>query len=262
MTSISYDDCYNQLLHRAGDPANAALAQWRRRPGYEHVVEFVTNFSHEYLFSIGPNDVRSVISNSSHALGNIQSVEQLFYIEDFTTPFAFQHLFHWYIEENKAIPTWTQFRDWMVEGLAAKYWYVPLKNYLEKHFPNGDRNAWSRAARWRLGKVYLSNMRELELLAKLRSLGIPLCYHILADVLFRVDFWVGNVIVCTYFPNPNYREGALGRKPPAERFFSDANPPFEIVHMTIERQGFGRVWLASDASIANLAATIKSSIEK
>ncbi|WP_157659667.1 hypothetical protein [Burkholderia ubonensis] len=259
MIAISYFDCCRDLLDRAGRPARDVLADWRARSGYGHVVAFVENFTHRYLFALSPNDVRNVIRNSTHALGNVKAEEQLDYIEDFTTPFAFQHLFHWYIEHNRGIPTWKQFRDWMVEGPAAPCWYVPLKEYLEHHYPRGDRRAWSRAARWRLGKVYLSNMRELDLLARLREAGIPIRYHVLADVLFRVDFWAGDVLVCTYFPNSSYRDGSeAGRKPPAERYFADANPPFKIVHVPIERQGFGKIWLTSNDSVVRLVETIKS----
>ena len=221
------------------------------------MVAFVQNFAHEFLFTIHPDDVQRIRDKSSHALGDIKAAEQRAYIENFTTPFAFQHLFHWYLEHNKEIPTWTQFCDWMVSGAASNCWYAPLKNFLEINYPDGDRREWSRAAQWRLGKVYLSNIRELDLLARLRHAGIPVRYHILADVLFRVDFWVGDALVCTYFPNPKYREGEEGRKPPANQFFANAKPPFHIAHVPIDRQGFGQFWLATDESVKQLVETIK-----
>ena len=261
MDRITFADCCNDLSNRA-PAASKALTDWQARPGYGQVVSFVQNFAHEFLFTICPGDVQDAMQESSHPLGDIESTEQLRYIENFTTPFAFQHLFHWYLEQNKTIPTWNQFRDWMVTGPASSYWYVPLKRFLETNYPNADRQDWSRAARWRLGKVYLSNMRELDLLARLRDIGIPARYHVLADVLFRVDLWAGDVLVCTYFPNSAYREGTEGRKPPAEQFFADAVPPFRIVHVPIVRQGFGQFWLATGDSIDQLAASIKPHLNR
>ncbi len=88
-------------------------------------------------------------------------------------------------------------------------------------------------------------------------MGLDVRYHIIADVLFRADFWIGNLIVSLYFPNSNYRHGKNeGRKPPAEKFFTGANPPFKVVHFPVERQGFGKVWLASTDSIARLKELI------
>jgi len=259
MDKITFADCCHDLSSRS-PAARKTLAAWQARPGYGKVVNFVKNFTHEYLFSITPDDVRDVMEASSHPLGDVKTAEQLRYIENFTTPFAFQHLFHWYLEQNKSIPTWKQFRDWMVTGPGSAHWYIPLRRLLERRYPNADRNTWSRAARWRLGKLYLSNMRELDLLARLRHAGIPIRYHVLADVLFRVDFWADNVLVCTYFPNKKYRAGAQGRKPLAEKFFSSAVPPFVIAHVPITRQGFGEFWLATDESLEQLVETIRASI--
>jgi hypothetical protein len=104
-------------------------------------------------------------------------------------------------------------------------------------------------------------MREVDLLLRLRNAGIPVRYHLLADVLFRADLWLNSLVVCLYFPNPNYRSGKdAGRKPPAESFFAGATPSFEIVHFPVERQGFGRVWLAKDDSLRALAQLIRRHI--
>lgn len=259
MVTISYRDCCRALLDRAGESAHRALTEWQHRPNHGHVVDFVEKFKHEYIYSLRIDDVQNVIARSTHALGDVEAEEQLRCIEDFNTPFAFQHLFHWYVEYNKLLPTWKQFRDWIVTGPAAPHWYLLIKRHLEKHYPDGDRTAWSRAARWRLGKLYYSNMRELDLLARLLDAGIPIRYHLLADVLFRVDFWAEDVLICTYFPNSSYRDGSTkGRKPPAERYFGDAKHPFKLVHVPIERQGFGNAWLATEESVSNLIDIIKS----
>ncbi|GMA16023.1 hypothetical protein E5F05_09250 [Deinococcus metallilatus] len=117
-----------------------------------------------------------------------------------------------------------------------------------------ERVRLGRAVQWRLGKFYYSAMRELDIQVRLREdHGLPLRYHLLADVLLRTDFWLGDDLVCVYFANPKYRDREVGRKPPAAAFLGQATPPFTIHHVGIERQGFGKFWIASDASIADLA---------
>lgn len=257
---VTFDDCCQDLLRPGAIGAARALQAWRRNTLYREVVPFIENFSHRFLYELGPESVRDVIKRSRHALGDVESEEQLTVIEDFHAPFALQHLFHWYVEKNRSLPTWTEFRDWMVLGEAAPHWYHLLRARIGTNPSNEKRRRWSRAARWRLGKFYLSTLRELDLLVQLRALGLDLRYHLIADVLFRADFWVSNLIVSLYFPNPDYRHGkSEGRKPPAEKFFEGANPPFKVVHFPVERQGFGKVWLASAASISSLKELIRTS---
>ena len=113
-----------------------------------------------------------------------------------------------------------------------------------------------RAIRWRVGKFYYSALREVDLLLAVRELGVDLKYHLLADVLLRADFWSGDMVVCTYFPNTYYRYGRAGRKPPAATFLGSANPPFNIVDFPVERQGFGKLWVISDKSKRDLASKL------
>jgi hypothetical protein len=259
---VSFQDCCRDLL-RDGSGAASALQAWQLDPKFQQVVPFVTGFVHDYLFQIDPAAVESVIARSGHALGNVQSTEQLKVIEDFSTPFALHHLFHWCVENHRALPTWEEFADWMTQGEAGPLWHQQLVGRLGP--PSGDeqRRKWSRAAKWRLGKFYLSAIREIDVLARLRHAGLELKYHLLADVLFRADFWSGNSLVCLYFPNTTYRAGSdKGRKPPAERFFEGAHPPFDIIHFPVHRQGFGKVWRADNSSIDALLQLIAKSARR
>lgn len=147
----------------------------------------------------------------------------------------------------------------MTTGEAGPLWHQQLANLLGPPNSEDQRRAWSRAAKWRLGKFYLSAIREIDVLAKLRHSGLELKYHLLADVLFRADFWRGNTLVCLYFPNPAYRSGSkTGRKPPAERFFDGAVPPFNIIHFPVGRQGFAKVWRADRVSIDDLSKLVRA----
>ncbi|MBM85285.1 MAG: hypothetical protein CMM47_04610 [Rhodospirillaceae bacterium] len=63
----------------------------------------------------------------------------------------------------------------------------PLKGRLLQRY-SADRI--EDAVRWRLGKFYYSAVREVDLLISINAAGIPLKYHLVADVLLRVDYWV------------------------------------------------------------------------
>src|SRR4051812_27391999 len=96
--TVTFQDCQRDLLNRGGQPTIQVFDEWRNRPGYEEVVTFVMNFSHDYLFWVDHAEVVAVMSRSEHALGDVRKEEQLPEVENFTCPFAFQHLFHKYLE--------------------------------------------------------------------------------------------------------------------------------------------------------------------
>lgn len=179
-------------------------------------------------------------------------------VEDWTTPFAFQHLFHKYIEVERKVPTRQDFAAWL-RGDAAAFFIHPLLEHVGWETADRERRRkLKRAFRWRIGKFHLSSMRELDVFVRLRSVyGIPVRYHVLADVLLRVDLWHGDDLVCLYFPNPKYRDQEAGRKAPAEKFFSSASPSFCIHHVTIHRQGFGRLWVADEDSMRKLTRLLE-----
>ena len=231
--------------------------RWRRRPGYGEVVEFVENFEHRHLFEITSSQLEAVKRRSWHALGNVCKEEQLPEVENFTCPFAFQHLFHRYVEEERALPTWQEFSAWM-NGPAARFYTKHLLDRTGWHMADSRRRRrLKRAYQWRLGKAYYSAVREVEMLTRLRDeYDLPVHYHLLADVLLRVDFWLGDALVCTYFPNKKYRSGDRGRKPPAAHFFAAAEPPFKILDIEVRRQGYGKFWAVDEESVRHAALAL------
>ncbi|MDB5045718.1 MAG: hypothetical protein JWQ08_1768 [Deinococcus sp.] len=250
----TFETCRLELLERGGLPAQTAYRRWLQRPGYGAVHRLVQHFEHRYLAEISCDLLNDVRARSEHALGTVAASEQLPEVEDWTTPFAFQHLFHWYLEQERQVPTWQEFRAWL-NGPSAEFFIGPLLLHVHWAESSPDRKVrLRRAFQWRLGKFYYSAMRELELLVQLRAqYGLPVRYHLLADVLLRTDFWLGDDVICVYFANPRYRDQHGGRKPPAAQFLGQADPPFRIHHIAIERQGFGNFWVASPASVAALA---------
>lgn len=255
---VTFADCYRELVLGGGTGAKNAYEQWKTRPGYSAVVEFVESFTHERLFGIAPDQVRRVCDETEHALGEVQKERQIREINDFTCPFALQHLFHRFIERTGEIPTWQRFWRWMTHQ-ARPHWLdeiKPLRNQLMAR--NYSEQRISEAIRWRLGNFYYSALREVDLLVALQARGVKVKYHLLADVLLRVDCWTGRTLVRTYVPNIEYRAAAEGRKIPAVQFFSPNDTPFNIVDFPVEREGFGRVWLVSERSIAKLAERLSA----
>ena len=197
---VSFEDCYESLVVPGGTSCHAIYDEWETRRHYEPVVDFFKLFRHERLFAVTPEQVDEVIATTEHALGDVAAIEQIREIEDFTCPFAFEHLFHRYIERTGRVPTWQQFWRWMHQQ-ARPYWLdqlEPLRQQLSARYT--DRRI-DNAVRWRLGKFYYSALREVDLLVDLHSWGLPLKYHVLADVLLRVDYWIRQTLVCIYFPN-------------------------------------------------------------
>lgn len=259
MQKVDFEDCCKELVQRSGGPGQIALERWRSRPGYGEVVRFVESFTHEALFTISHQDVLAVLGRTEHALGNVRATEQIAAIENFTCPFALHHLFHRLVERTGELPTWQRFDSWMNKQARSRWLDEIEPTAAELRLKYGTTRV-TNAIRWRLGKFYYSALREIDLLASLRDRGVELRYHLLADVLLRADFWIGDVVVCTYFPNARYRDSQAGRKPPAAAFLGCATPPFTIIDFPIERQGFGKVWLATHASKDALAATLRKSI--
>jgi hypothetical protein len=250
--SISYEDVIRELVHRAGTPASAAVQEWRRRHGFQKVVAFVEAFEHSVLFQLRPGDITAVIGHTEHALGNVKKEMKIRSIEDFHCPFALQHLFHRCIERIGHIPTWQEYWSWM-ERQAAPYWLDPLNVSLKATGHQYQPDQITAAIRWRLGNFYYSAVREIDLLVWLRARGLPVRYHVLADVLLRVDLWLRDFLVCAYVSNEVYRQGSQGRKRSVSEFFHAAQPPFRVLHFTAERHGFGKLWLISEQSKRSLA---------
>ena len=255
---VSFADCKRELLKESNRKALAAYQAWRARRGWDEVITFVEGFTHRHLFELSSSKLRKVIDRSEHALGNVQKEEAIKSVENFTCPFALQHIFHGYLEDTGVAPTWQDFNS-LIHKEARGKWLEHLRDR-SKDFPEvreliesyGRDEAWhriKRAVRWRLGKFYLSAMRELDLLVRLRERDVPLRYHLLADVLLRVDFWTPSTFVCIYFENKNYRS----RKHPTEHFFNEA----DVLHQTIQRQGFGRIWPATEESVQQLVQQLK-----
>src|SRR5271166_3361584 len=110
---VTYSDVIAELVKPAGNAAKQRLQWWRNRQDLGEVVTFVKQFVHRTLYRLSHSQVTEAISHSEHALGDVQTEEQLDEIEDIFVPFALQHLFHECLEAKERVPTWEDFRYWL-----------------------------------------------------------------------------------------------------------------------------------------------------
>jgi hypothetical protein len=222
----SFENCKTELLSKANTRGKAAYEQWRKRDGYQEVVRFVEGFTHRAIYTLTPADIQDAVKRTGHALGEVKKEEAMTVIQDFACPFALHHIFHELLESTRSIPLWEEFEA-HIKGQARDKWWEPMRQSVgslpgieDLIASHGREGAWrriQRAVQWRLGNFYLSAMRELDLFIRLRHMGVSLRYHILADVLLRVDFWTPDIVLCVYFENRAYRD----RKHDTERARSD-----------------------------------------
>jgi hypothetical protein len=107
---------------------------------------------------------------------------------------------------------------------------------------------------WRLGNFYLSAMREIELVMKLRSAhGWDVNYHILADAEFKADAWIrtatGVVRVAALLINSSYFErkaAATVRLP---------TPTFEVRTFRIDKENiWGAYWSIKEETVREVCS--------
>jgi len=172
---------------------------------------------------------------------------------------AVQDLFHNYIESRLALPTWGNFREYLLEPDIAPLFIKPMWDKLQLALPASyNRVAVKRALHWRIGKMYYSVMREVDFMVRLRERhGIQLKYHLLADVRLKSDFWLDDSIVSIFLANSRYRAKTSGRKQTAKDFLEDAKPPFSFVDVEFENQfERGKLYRIDEATIDGVATQI------
>ncbi|WP_152628069.1 hypothetical protein [Streptacidiphilus neutrinimicus] len=196
-----------------------------------------------------------------HALGNVRRnvAEKVTLIADWNPPFAFTHVLHYMLEQSGKIPTWLEFIHFIRgtnQGRNMLGWAseAARSEALRALDPRGQQR-WSPsevddALRWRLGNAYYSFVRELHVLVHMRSKGLDVRVHPLADALFRTDAWVSRAVFSIYVGNRKYRSNHEGRKKEAVRILGGAQPSFcfESIHLPSAAER-GKVYLASESQL-------------
>ncbi len=261
---VTLHDVRQELIVPGGRKAQYAFDAWKIDRRYSgEVVPFVVSFDQEYLFTIKRtqfDEVKAVIESNprEHALLGVSSSDNIALTKNLNTPWAFVQLFHRYLQERQSLPTWLEWRDWLRND-AKDLFAVPASRRV--HFGRLDefgKEAIKRGLNWRLGNVYYSCMRELDVLIRLRDeYELPVKYHILADALFRVDYWRGLRTACLFVSNDEMKAAQAGRKDRPAKFL--AKPPFEEHYEAVmeKQHTYGNLHLATDKTVAGIAAALR-----
>jgi hypothetical protein len=217
--------------------------------------------------SIQPSDVlklcKEIAADSSkHALGEIKSsaVSMVPEIRDWHPDFAFTHLLHFVTEEAGAL---VSFEDFIHHPIFKDALYDDIR----KQVKQASRQDVTReplaknAIRWRVGIAYYAFLKEQYVISLLRSEGINVKQHPLADALFRVDCWAADVNIDLYVTNPRFRAkgGGVGRKTKSADLLADAVPPFKnVVLECATKHTFGDVHLPDDGDVRRACREISS----
>jgi hypothetical protein len=212
------------------------------------------------LYDQTPDAVLDVCRRTEHALGNVSKsvVSQVESVRDWHPNFAFTHVLHLAVERTGKLPTFGEFRDFCRDEPAGQTTlWRPAQEMLDRVALGTDRSIARDAVRWRIGNAYYSFLREAYVLAVLRASGLLAEVHPLADALFRVDLWVGDINVSLYIGNAMFRSGAAGRKDRPEDVLGDSDPPFRFHSVQLPTQHrFGEVHLPSRERIEQSATAL------
>ncbi len=256
---------YEDVVNRFGrsQRASGELRRWRALPGKAPVVSFAEQMQTRAAYLISPEHVEEACEATRHALEGPagqrlrRSIgESVTEIANWYPNFPIVHSLYWAVEHLQRPPLWDEFIAlWREQEPARTMLGLPAAQAIATAEQAGRSRADAEEAMWwRLGNAYYSLLRELYVLAVLRDTGRAVEYHVLADALFRVDFWLGDTVISLFVANARYRdaEGA-GRKLTARRLLSDF-PGFKFVEMPrLTRREYGTVHLPSRAEIEQFA---------
>ena len=264
--STSFADAFEAFVEHGGERATSAYIEWEARKTLRAagVVDFVKSFTHERLYRISRDDLNKVIDTTDHPLREIwprrnkRDQEAVDLVADADVAWSFMQVFHMYVEAQ-GLPTWQAFRSFLV-GDGLKYIWGPYKEQLEydQQPLNLKHQALVRdGTAWRLGNMYYSALREVDILISLGEQGIAAQYHVLADALFAVDFWCGSRLASVYIQNPDFKSvDGGGRKTRPQELFRNSH--FTFCDFAIQKQKVsGKFWPVSARTIEDIARFFK-----
>ncbi|MFI9559099.1 hypothetical protein [Nonomuraea endophytica] len=223
--------------------APGALREFRKwqnqRP--PEVVDYVLSHDTRVLYGLTLDNLVRVLPSrrrpDDHALGNVNGdqAKVVGSIKNWNPDFAFTHVFHYALETMGTFPAWSALRRFFQEDATANamLWEPSLAMIAKAAKEGWGMQRAQDAMQWRIGNFYYSFLREVYAVVRLRTEGLEVCAHPLADALFRVDGWCENKVISIYVRNPEFRDGQAGRKPDVEVLLKDADPPFTFVPVVL-----------------------------
>lgn len=241
-------------LFGSGMRARTMLDQWRTRAP-QPIQNMLRTHVASTVYRLTPSDVTDCAARTRHPLGDIRKsdIAPATKVRDWWAPLTFTYAFHHLLEQRGTLFTWDEFlHDLQEEPLLSHYLHQPgIALVQQAHRLPGHEHA-SDALTWRLGNAYYSFLREMYVLAAARAAGYDLRMHPLADVMHRVDAWLGHTTLSIYVDNPKFKTGTgEGRKPRPAQLLADCLTPLrhETLALTQTAQ-YGRCMFADPATIA------------
>jgi hypothetical protein len=255
---------FAEVLHHFCDRSPGARRRfdaWRGDPHKAEVVPYVEHTVTRVPYVLKSSDIEGVCRRTVHALGKVKrtDAESVPEIVDWHPAFAFEHVVHHATETLGHVPTYQEFRVFCLnDALAEAMLLRPAREQARFAESAGHVPEVVRASiQWRVGNAYLSYLREMYVIAVLREEGLDVRYHLLADVLFRVDCWVKDTCVGIYVRNVKFRAGRRGRKPRVQEILGEG--PFAFVELELApRHEFGTVHLPERSSIVAAGSRIRA----
>lgn len=240
---VEFGDVYNDLMQGADA---RRLFRWWENKFPEEMRRFVKEHVSRVLYDIFPENIIETSHKSQHALGNLRKEQDIYETQNVKTDYALEYVFHGILEQCGLLP-WQDYYAVFCDSNWRDVWYQPALDSVMTI--RNDIQAAEAGLQWRIGNAWQSSIRELHLISSLyHRYGLPVKYHILADVLFRLDCWIGNRGI--YLRVPNAFEN---RKIQPEELFPY---PFVIFKAEIPHQGRGKIWFTEPEKIDEIAEWI------
>ncbi|UOZ05584.1 hypothetical protein [Amycolatopsis sp. WQ 127309] len=193
---------------------------WRADKSRAQVVELVSSHTTVELYRLTLDDVRRVCGSTSHALADAsrEDAERVPKARDWYPRFAFTHLMHHYLEQQKELPTWQKisrffFRSDEGVDLIGR----ETRELVARIVQDGvTEQLADRALQWRFGNAYYSFCVKCSRLWRCARKGLTCaCTHWPTLCSVWTDGWMTRSSV---FGSPMKTSGVIrASNPPAGR---------------------------------------------
>lgn len=229
-------------LARLGN-AHGVLEQWSSRATREDQKK-LTWVNAYYEPVISRAEVEWALQRSENALRGISAKDVPDALRDARVNYPLSFLVRGAMQSVGEVPTVDQFI--VTLRRYPEYWAADMWKVAEC-LGYSKAVAW-KACKYRASVAWQSWLRELHAWSGLRSLGLPIRSHPLADVVLKIDGWMENHLFSVFVENEYFRD----RK--------EATPlkgPF-VHHLLIapKQPGNPGVWLVPDERLERVALRI------
>lgn len=253
-------------LFNVTEAASGKLERWRRDRTKAVVVPHVMGHVTTVAYRLRTQDVEQVCLTTAHALGKVKRAEAESFkaIVDWHPDFAFTHTLHYALEALGKLPTWQEFINFLRTDEQGRImlWDPVVETAWRVCRATGQpfKKVWE-SVQWRVGNAYYSFLREIYVVVNLRSFGLDIRLHPLADALFSVDFWCARTICSLWVKNAKFHKGQEGRKILPETLFGESKPPFRFHNIQLDKASkYGVVHLPNSDHINRAARELSGAL--